>query len=141
MRQKWCVPATATLIIGLVTAGMCWSNNLPTLLHAASKPAAATGTISGTLIQLKGGVVANATISLTTVPGRGQMPVLVGTTNTDAKGKFKFNNLAPGTYDVQAVWLSIGVDKRVAVHKNSTSAVLLILPDELIHPQSTIQKK
>jgi Carboxypeptidase regulatory-like domain/Peptidase family M1 domain len=66
------------------------------LLPAAASRAAAGGTISGTVTDPKGAVVAGATVTVyTEASGRE-----VAAAQTDAQGQYKIENLPPGPYDV-----------------------------------------
>jgi len=113
---------------------LCDSSPEPIGLHnstgsqvLASQPAVATGAVQGTLLNANGRPVANTTVSITTIPGRGQFPLLVGTVDTDAHGKFKMSGIAPGSYRVQSATLSSSADSKVTVYKNLTSTLVLIL--------------
>ncbi len=126
MRQKWGVRAA----LALLTFGACgvfMGNNHSANLCAAVQHAA-TGSIQGTLVNPKGKPVGNATVSLMTIPGRGQMAVLLGTATTDSKGKFNFKSIAPGTDRIVAATLSLSVDQKVTVYANVSTQVVLILP-------------
>lgn len=130
MRQRWGFYRTISIIVLITAIGILLGTGRSiSSLHAAANAAPVNvGSIQGLLLQFNGTPAANAVVILQTVPGRGQAPVLVGTVNTDSKGKFTFTNVAVGTYDTQAVWLSVGTSKRTTVFKGTASSVVLMLP-------------
>lgn len=142
MRQTWSLYRTISIVVLISAIGILLGTSRSiSSLHAAGNAAPVhVGSIQGLLLQFNGTPAANAVVTLQTVPGRGQAPVLVGTANTDAKGKFTFTNVAVGTYDAQAVWLSIGTSKRTTVFKGATSSVILMLPNNLVQIQGAAKQ-
>lgn len=61
----------------------------------ASTAALATAGLSGTVVDDKGNAVANATVTLRSTP-----TIVLGTTTTDATGKYDFGTMTQGIYEV-----------------------------------------
>lgn len=114
---------------------------MATDLKADSAPPPGKGAIYGVLVRHDGTAVKNAAIQLMTAPGMGQMPVLIGTTNTDAQGAFKFESVKPGEYTVAATWLSNSTSKKVAVHKGKFTHVQLKLSKQSVSSQPAVSTK
>lgn len=124
MRQKAAVIRTVAILTLFIGLGALQA----LILNAAEAPAATGGSIQGTVIHYNGKPAVNLTVSVMTVPGRGQFPVLVGTATTDAHGKFRVNGIATGKYSVQAATLSSTSDVRTYVFNGLTSQVVLLTP-------------
>jgi hypothetical protein len=116
-------------LLGALGLGTAFHSNI---VEAA---ASSTGKVIGTVTTVGAGATPNATMTLMTKPGMGQMPLIAGTTTTtDSRGHYTFEGVAPGKYTVGCLWLDAYVYSEVTVHARRTSIVNLKLPNELIHP-------
>lgn len=85
------------------------------------------GTLSGTVLDAHGQPVSGAAVTIQTSVGTEPYG-----THTDAAGHFHINRLESGEYDIRASFAGRISDwtKRVMVHANKTTMVLLRLPPQ-----------
>jgi curli biogenesis system outer membrane secretion channel CsgG len=85
------------------------------------------GTLAGTVIDAHGQPVNGAAVTIQTSDGL--QPYAA---HTDASGHFQINRLETGQYDLRASFHGVLSDwtKRIMVHANKTTVVLLHIPPE-----------
>ena len=85
------------------------------------------GTLAGTVLDAQGQPVSNAAVMIQTSDG--SQPYA---THSDANGHFQITRLETGQYDLRASSAGLTSDwtKRVMVHANKTTEVLLRLPSK-----------
>jgi hypothetical protein len=83
------------------------------------------GTLAGTVLDARGQAVSNAAVTIQTSDGSEPFA-----THTDGNGHFQIARLETGQYDIRASAKGLISDwtKRVMVHANKTTQVLLRLP-------------
>lgn len=92
---------------------------------AAAYAKVATGTLAGTVLDVQGKPVADATVTIQT--SYGDHP---NATHTDSNGRFEFARFRTGQYDMRAYANGVFSDwtRRVLIRSNKTTEVTLRLP-------------
>ena len=106
----WCAATVMAACFLLLSPGL-WAQS------------AGTGALTGTITDPTGGVVPNATVTLTKTDTN-----QVRTTNTGANGTYKFTLLPPGTYSVKFVATGFKSAEVPSVQVNVTETPVLDQP-------------
>jgi hypothetical protein len=107
------------LIFLLVAASLC--------IALSADARVPIGTLAGTVLDAQGQPVSNAAVMIQTSDGT--QPYA---THTDPNGRFQIARLETGQYDIRASSKGLISDwtKRIMVHANKTTQVLLRLPSK-----------
>lgn len=95
------------------------------LVSAVSMLAQGGGVVQGTVIDVKGGLIAGASVTI-----RNEATGKSATTTADAQGHFSLTNVAAGTYSLEAsaTGFEIATRKAVKVSADSSDSLKLTLP-------------
>jgi hypothetical protein len=80
-----------------LTSPVAFGSAAPALKMSSRPAATAASTLSGTITDLSGAVIPGATVTATNSSG-----ALVGSVTTDSHGQYRMQDLAPGSYRIEA---------------------------------------
>jgi outer membrane receptor for ferrienterochelin and colicin len=116
MKSRTHIAQAAVLLFTALAGSQTWAADAAT--NGATRAAT---TLSGTVEDANGKPIANAQVSLKTSSGGD-----AGHANTDAKGQFELNDVAPGAYAVAVTATGFEASTKLADTTNGTAAPLAL---------------